>query len=166
MCAKKTAAKSQKEQPTKMGRPRSYTPESLEVKFEEYKEHTANNPFIRQVASKHGPMDIEVRRPMSIIGFCVFAKIDRSTLADYENNEDYSAITARVRDEIAADQIEGAMAGVYDSNIASRVLKLADRTDVTTNGKSIQQAAPISVVLDADAAKVIKSIGKGSLLPG
>ena len=53
------------------------------------------------------------------------------------------------------------MAGIYDSNIVSRVLRLADRQDVTTNGKAITAPSqPISVVLDPEAAKIIQSIGK------
>ena len=47
-----------------------------------------------------------------------------------------------------------------DSTIA-RVLHLADRQDVTTNGKEITTATqPISVVLDPEAAKIIQSIGR------
>ena len=49
----------------------------------------------------------------------------------------------------------------YNPTIASRVLHLADRQDVTTNGKAITAATqPISVVLDPEAAKIIQSIGK------
>ncbi len=49
----------------------------------------------------------------------------------------------------------------YNPTIASRVLHLADRQDVTTNGKAITvPTQPISVVLDPEAAKIIQSIGK------
>ena len=65
------------------------------------------------------------------------------------------------RETIESDQLGGAMAGIYDSNIVSRVLRLADRQDVTTNGKAITAPSqPISVVLDPEAAKIIQSIGK------
>lgn len=48
-----------------------------------------------------------------------------------------------------------------NSGIIARVLHLADRQDVTTNGKEITTATqPISVVLDPEAAKIIQSIGR------
>ena len=66
-----------------------------------------------------------------------------------------------LRVAIEADQLEGALCGQYDSGIVARVLHLADRQDVTTNGKAITAATqPISVVLDPEAAKIIQSIGK------
>lgn len=66
-----------------------------------------------------------------------------------------------VREAIEADQLEGALCGQYDSGIVARVLHLADRQDVTTNGKEITTATqPISVVLDPEAAKIIQSIGR------
>ena len=158
---KKQNEKTTPEAPRKVGRPRSYTPEALEAKFEEYLSHVKSNPLIKQVASKAGPMDIEVRNPLTLVAFCVFAGITRATFCKYEERQEFINVIARVRETIEADQLVGAMAGLYDSAIVSRVLKLADRQDITTDGKSIQQTtAPINVSLDADAAKIIQSIGK------
>ena len=71
------------------------------------------------------------------------------------------SVCARVRARIGSDQLEGAMCEQYNSTIASRVLHLAERHEVTTNGKAITAATqPISVVLDPEAAKSIQSIGK------
>ena len=75
--------------------------------------------------------------------------------------EEFSDILTCVREAIEADQLEGALCGQYDSGIVARVLHLADRQDVTTNGKEITTATqPISVVLDPEAAKIIQSIGR------
>ena len=65
-----------------------------------------------------------------------------------------------MRVAIEADQLEGALCGQYDSGIVARVLHLADRQDVTTNGKDIQQAPAISFTVDEAAASIIQSIGK------
>ena len=52
----------------KVGRPCVYTPEALEVKFEEYANWTKNNPIIKQVPTKHGLVDLELQRPKTIVG--------------------------------------------------------------------------------------------------
>ena len=145
----------------KVGRPLAYTPDTLKTKFEEYRRFIADNPLFKEVPTKSGPMEIRVNRPMTIVGFCAFAGILKDTFFDYEKKEDFIHVTTRVRETIESDQLGGAMAGIYDSSIVSRVLRLADRQDVTTNGKEITSPAPpISVVLDPDAAKIIQSIGK------
>lgn len=79
----------------------------------------------------------------------------------FQSREEFSDILTCVREAIEADQLEGALCGQYDSGIVARVLHLADRQDVTTNGKEITTATqPISVVLDPEAAKIIQSIGR------
>ena len=139
----------------KVGRPRAYTPEALEAKFEEYVEWVKANPvYINKVSA--GEIS-----PLTLVGFCQFAKISRQNFYEYESREEFSDILTCVREAIEADQLEGALCGQYDSGIVARVLHLADRQDVTTNGKEITTATqPISVVLDPEAAKIIQSIGR------
>ncbi len=56
------------------------------------------------------------------------------------------------------------MIGMYESTIVSRVLRLADRQDITTNGKEIQSAGPaIYITIDEAAASIIQSIGKQTI---
>lgn len=147
----------------KMGRPRAYTPEALEAKFEEYRNYIAETPIYKEVPTKGGPMDIRVNRPTTLVGFCVFAGIGRNTFLDYEERPEFSNVITRVRETIETDQLEGAMAGVYDSSIVSRVLRLADRQDVTTNGKEIAQAPAVTFTVDEAAASIIQSIGKQTI---
>lgn len=147
----------------KVGRPCVYTPEALEVKFEEYANWTKNNPIIKQVPTKHGLVDLELQRPKTIVGFCVYAGILRDTFFDYGKREEFFYIIARVREEIEADQLSGAIAGIYDSGVITRVLKLADKQDITTNGESINKPREtVQVILDPEAASIIQSIGKQS----
>lgn len=147
----------------KVGRPCTYTPETLEAKFREYRNHIAETPIYKEVPAKGGPMDIRVNRPATLVGFCVFAGIGRNTFLDYEERPEFSNVVARVRETIETDQLEGAMAGVYDSSIVSRVLRLADRQDVTTNGKEITQAPAVTFTVDEAAASIIQSIGKQTI---
>ena len=146
---------------TKVGRPRAYTPEALEAKFEEYAEWVKANPRYSNKVSAGEIIAVPTQRPLTLVGFCQFAKISRQNFYEYESREEFSDLLTHVRVAIEADQLEGALCGQYDSGIVARVLHLADRQDVTTNGKAITAATqPISVVLDPEAAKIIQSIGK------
>ena len=102
---------------------------------------------------------VPTQRPLTLVGFCQFARISKDTFRRYE--DEFCDLLTHVRVAIEADQLEGALCGQYDSGIVARVLHLADRQDVTTNGKAITAATqPISVVLDPEAANIIQSIGK------
>ena len=143
----------------KVGRPRAYTPEALEAKFEEYVEWVKANPVYINKVSAGEIIPVPTQRPLTLVGFCQFAKISKDTFRRYE--DEFCGLLTCVRVAIEADQLEGAMVGQYNPNIVARVLHLADRQDVTTNGKAITASTqPISVVLDTEAAKIIQSIGK------
>ncbi|WP_426694030.1 terminase small subunit [Alistipes shahii] len=145
----------------KVGRPRAYTPEALEAKFEEYANWVKANPVYINKVSAGEIIPVSTQRPLTLVGFCRFAKISRQNFYEYESREEFSDILTCVREAIEADQLQGAIVGFYDSGIIARVLHLADRQDVTTNGKAITAATqPISVLLDPEAAKIIQSIGK------
>lgn len=155
--------KTTQETPRKVGRPRSYTPEDLEAKFEEYTKWAKENPRYTYRATSEGPIAVPLERPLTLAGFCIHAGIVPETFRNLEDREEYFCVCAQVRARIEADQLEGALCEQFNPTIASRVLKLADRQDVTTNGKAItQEAAPINVTLDPEAAKIIQSIGKTS----
>jgi DNA packaging protein gp3 len=143
----------------KVGRPRAYTPEALEAKFEEYVEWVKANPVYINKVSAGEIIPVPTQRPLTLVGFCQFAKISKDTFRRYE--DEFCGLLTCVRVAIEADQLEGAMVGQYNPNIVARVLHLADRQDATTNGKAITASTqPISVVLDTEAAKIIQSIGK------
>ncbi len=145
----------------RVGRPMKYVPETLESKFEEYKVWTKQNPAYHNKVSAGGVIPVPTERPLTIVGFCSYAGISKDTFRNYEHQEEFFDLLARVRETIEADQLEGALVGIYDAGIVARVLHLTDRTDVTTNGKLIQSTtAPINVSLDTEAAKIIQSIGK------
>ena len=142
----------------KVGRPRAYTPEALEAKFEEYVEWVKANPVYINKVSAGEIIAVPTQRPLTLVGFCQFAKISKDTFHRYE--DEFCDLLTHVRVAIEADQLEGALCGQYDSGIVARVLHLAARQDVTTNGKDIQQAPAISFTVDEAAASIIQSIGK------
>jgi len=150
----------------KVGRPRAYTPEALEAKFEEYVKWVKANPrYSNRVLSDGSIIPVPTERPLTLSSFAVFAGIIPETFREYEKLDEFSVVCARVRARIESDQLEGAMCEQYNPTIASRVLHLADRQDVTTNGKDIQQVPAISFTVDEAAASIIQSIGKQTINP-
>ncbi len=140
-----------------------YTPEKLDAKFEEYAKWAKKNPRYTHRALPNGKIvKVPIERPLTLDGFCIYAEIVPPTFRNLEKLEEFFSVCAHVRAMIEADQLEGAMCEQFNPTIASRVLHLADRQDITSNGKEIQQAAPSipAVVVDAEAAKIIKSVGK------
>lgn len=142
----------------KVGHPRAYTPEALEAKFEEYVEWVKANPVYINKVSAGEIIPVPTQRPLTLVGFCQFERISKDTFRRYE--DEFCDLLTHVRVAIEADQLEGAMVGQYNPNIVARVLHLADRQDVTTNGKDIQQVSAISFTVDEAAASIIQSIGK------
>ena len=59
----------------KVGRPRAYTPEALEAKFEEYVEWVKANPVYINKVSAGEIIPVPTQRPLTLVGFCQFAKI-------------------------------------------------------------------------------------------
>ena len=146
----------------KKGRPVTYSPERLASKFEEYAVWAKNNPRINyKILSDGSESKVRLERPLTLSGFTVFAKIHPHTFGNLEKREEFLDVCARIRARIETDQLEGALCEQFNPTIASRVLMLADRQDITTNGKEIQPSGPaISITIDEAAASIIQSIGK------
>lgn len=127
-----------------IGRPVKYDPEALLDKFSEYCKWCEENPMIGHKVLSDGILaPYPIKRPMTIQSFCVFAGMLPDTFNDYEKKEPYFRACAHVRTCIESNQLEGAMANVYNPMIAARVLKLKEQTDVTTAGKQIQQGPTV-----------------------
>lgn len=147
----------------KPGRPRAYTPETLKDKFDEYVEWGEANPLYINKVSAGQIISVPVRRPLTLVGFCQFAGISRDTFREYEKQEEYPGLLTCVRETIEADQLQGALVGIYDTGIVARVLHLADRQDVTTNGKEINKGPAVTFTVDEAAASIIQSIGRQTI---
>ena len=86
----------------KVGRPRAYTPEALEAKFEEYVEWVKANPRYSNKASAGEIIAVPTQRPLTLVGFCQFAKISKDTFRRYE--DEFCDLLTHVRVAIEADQ--------------------------------------------------------------
>ena len=82
----------------KVGRPRAYTPEALEAKFEEYVEWVKANPRYSNKASAGEIIAVPTQRPLTLVGFCQFAKISKDTFRRYE--DEFCDLLTHVRGRI------------------------------------------------------------------
>lgn len=125
-----------------IGADRKYTPDDLWTKALEYFRWVESHPLKEEKVFGTGlRMQVSKLRAMSIVGFCIFANIDRKTLSAYEADEAYLHITTRIRDIIYTQKFEGACADLLNSNIIARELGLTDRQDITSNGDSIASSS-------------------------
>ena len=126
------------------GRPLKYTPEQIEQKFAEYVEQNKQCTFYRNELIKSGEragdiIRVEVPAPLTIVGFCVFLGIDKSTFYELLENETkgFSNILRACKNYIEQNQLAGAAAGVFNPMIVARLLGLQEnqRHEITTPDK-------------------------------
>ena len=147
----------------KIGRPRKFTPERFEEVFEQYKKWAKSTPIYVNRISAGQTISVPCERPLTLTGFCRFAEISRDSFYNYEAKPEFSELLTFIREAIEADQLDGALVGVYDSSIVARVLRLADRKDFTTNGQNLHPPGPVVTVTIDEAAAIIQTIGKQTI---
>lgn len=120
------------------------SPEKMWSLFEDYKKKTKANPIQKNI---YGGKDFEKRldtieKPLTMVGFenYVFTQGLNADLADYFSNrderyDDYVSICSRIRGFIRQDQIEGGMAGIYNSSITQRLNGLVDKKQTEVKGE-------------------------------
>lgn len=138
--------KAEKKRPE--GRPRAIdSPETLWSLFLEFREYCKENPF-RQMdfVGKDGMRVFrEKERPVTFKGFEGWLAINNiiSNLYSYEQNrdgnfEEFVPIISAIKAVCSGEIIEGALAGVYQQNIAARLVGLSDNSKVV-----VQQEQPL-----------------------
>jgi hypothetical protein len=121
------------------------TPEKLYSLFEEYKEYIKTNPRTIDKALQSGKIAKETLRvPLTMDGFEIFGFQKGVTIEHYFRNTndaygEYCGICSIIKKEIRADQIEGGMVGQYNPSITQRLNNLTEKTDITTDGKGINE---------------------------
>lgn len=125
------------------------TPHDLWEAFVDYYKYIAQTRWERQEMIKGGDhagtiVGVGVSTPLTVESFVLFAGISHRVFKKYVNMMDspdttesleYIRPIARfIREIIAADQLEGAMVGAYDTNITGAILGLAKRTELTGAG--------------------------------
>ena len=118
------------------------TPEDLYTLFELYKGSLVEREIQKATA---GGVKIEKHKPpLTMSGFRVFGHKKGFSVEHYFANtggsySEYRTICKLIEDEIRTDQIEGGMVGQYNPSITQRLNGLTEKTDVTTNGKEINE---------------------------
>ena len=135
----------------KLGRPLKYQPDELLVKFQEYitwaKEHPI--PIVRKVTNTttkgdtYGSDSIE-RKPrlLSISGFLVFIGAGSDWWQSLDRDgakraDAFSRVKDFIREFCQSYQKEMASADIFNANIVSRLLGLADKKDITSGGDKL-----------------------------
>jgi hypothetical protein len=118
------------------------TPEKMMELFEQYK--ASRQPREIQKATAAGVKSEFHMPPLTMEGFEVYCYRIGITVEHYFRNQngaydDYCTICSHIKREIRNDQIEGGMVGQYNPSITQRLNGLTEKTDVTTNGKEINE---------------------------
>ena len=137
------------------GRPLKYTPVKLQEKFVEYVQWCKDNPIVlgTKVSNTsvegipYGSVTTEEKpRLVSIGGFLVYIGATRSWWGELDRaKQDFSAVKDLIRGFCEEYQKEMAATGIFNANIISRLLGLADKKQVETN-------APINLTLTSQKA--------------
>lgn len=125
------------------GRPKTYSPNMLWSLACEYFERVKNNPIKKQDFIKGGEsagqiVELDQMRPFTWQGFSDYLCEQgfNARIYDYKLNrdnryQDFSEVIDAIDSVIYSQKFEGAAAGVFNANIISRDLGLADRSQVT-----------------------------------
>jgi hypothetical protein len=125
------------------------TPEQLLQAASDYFDYCDSNPWIerKEVVTDKGIVVTETptQKPYSLSGFRHFVGASESWLREFKKacSIDFLRVIEEIEQFIATQQWEGASVGAFNANIIARTLGLADnqKTDITSNGKDINQPA-------------------------
>jgi hypothetical protein len=76
-------------------------------------------------------------RPMTQKGLCVFLGISEQTYRNYREKDGFFEVASEIDSIMYEQKFTHAAVGMFNSNIIARDLGLADKSDITTNGKDI-----------------------------
>lgn len=126
-----------------LGRPPKYTPEQLMDKFNEYLDWCKENPIVTSTemkatsasGAKYGQENFDKKpRLVSVGGFLVFIGASRVWWSQLDNSKkDFSNVKGLIREYCEEYQKEMASGNVFNGNIISRLLGLADKQQVEAN---------------------------------
>ncbi len=135
---------------SKVGRPLDFTPDELLEACNSYFKWVVENPINEPTLHKLkcGKDMEEVKqvalpklRPLTIGGLCIHLDICETSWYSYLERPQFVHITTRVKTIIKNNQLEGAIAGIYNPNIVARKLGLSDKQETT-----IKQPATIDEI--------------------
>ena len=128
----------------KMGRPRYYSPKEVIVQFEKYLEARKaasitmgeKNSVSYSNGNTSSSEKIESHpHPLSIGDFCNFLGVSRHWWNELP--EDFLEVKSYIANYLETFQLKGAMVGLFNANIVSRLLGLADKKEFVADGVKI-----------------------------
>ena len=113
--------------------------------LQKYIEYCETNPIPVNEMIKAGQRAgdiIKVSRPLipSFQGFAIFCGVSESTLYDYlsaDSHKDFHESLMYAKNILANILLNNGLTGEANSMLTARILKLTDRTDITSGDKSI-----------------------------
>jgi hypothetical protein len=125
------------------------SPDEFWQAFVEYVQHTKNNPFYRNDAVKSGEhtgkiIQIPTQRPLTRTGFSSYIGMTWQGVENYGKLESHKAffeVYTRAMQIIDTNQVEGAIAGLFNANIVARIQGIKEQTDFTSDNK------PFNIIL-------------------
>ena len=148
----------------KSGRPLHYTPDQLAEKFAEFVEWCKDHPIetgrtentTTPEGKQYGKNVLEaIPRLVSVGGFLVWLGEDARWYSELEKGKEgerFSKVKAYIREYCENYQKEMASANIFNANIISRLLGLADKKEVAVD-------APTIVVKSEEEKGKIENIG-------
>ncbi|NDV79348.1 terminase small subunit [Dysgonomonas sp. 511] len=85
------------------------------------------NPLLKKELMRSGErkgelIEVPVSRPYTISGLCVFCQISEATFRSFFRSDEMCAAALHIQDIIKQNQMEGAIAGIYNSAIVCRLV--------------------------------------------
>ena len=121
------------------------TPDEMYESFVSYLEWIENNNLIsHEVYGKDATLcKVPKMRAITIFGFARHAGTSAQIFYDYEQKTPFKQITSYIRTYCTGTNIEGAMAGIFNAQLTSRLEGLVDKKQVETNNVSVHFYQPI-----------------------
>jgi len=135
----------------KMSREKAIKPEELYPYFEQLKAETKANPYkvIDWVGKDATEVVRKKERPITFIGFegwlaknGIVYHLGHYSDPKNESYAEYLPIIARIKAECRADTVEGALSGMFNSNLAARIEGITEKSEVTQTNVELR---PINV---------------------
>jgi len=136
---------------TKAGRPPKLQDiNEVEQKINDYFTWCDTHPlykpdFIRSGEQAGTIVDVPIQRPYTIEGICLKLSIDRVTFwnivnkktENAQNDKELFNILTYAHERVRGQQVEGATANIYNSNLVARMNNIKEQTDITSNDETI-----------------------------
>ena len=141
-------------------------PEELWQLFEEYKEdlivQAEKWKKVQYVGKEGDRVEDAPTMPMILKGFYTFCHYKLGCVKQYFLNdgnryEEFVTITSRIRDEIEANQVSGALLGNFNPNLTARLNGIKEHTETITTSINILNIDPLDDTADNGTSKDSKS---------